>query len=134
MADETTKIFFSWQSDQAPQYNTKSIRNALDYASSKLEHNTAIDEATREMAGSGNIPDSILSKIRAADIFVADITPVACNGIRKLPNPNVVFELGYAVAHLGWNRVIMLNNNCFGSVKEAPFDFDRHRISGSVSV
>jgi hypothetical protein len=48
---------------------------------------------------------------------------------RRTPNPNVLFELGYAVAHLGWQRVIMLFNDEFGKLLDAPFDIDRHRIS-----
>lgn len=33
------------------------------------------------------------------------------------------------MAHLGWNRVILLFNETFGEVAELPFDFDRHRVS-----
>ncbi len=48
---------------------------------------------------------------------------------KTIPNPNVVFELGYAVAHLGWERVILLVNEVYGPVEKLPFDFDRNRAS-----
>lgn len=49
---------------------------------------------------------------------------------RKTPNPNVVFELGFAAATLGWERILMLINTFFGgSPEDMPFDFDRHRAA-----
>lgn len=133
MAKEKQKeirVFYSWQSDLPDKTNKAAIRNALQKAKKGLSEKIVLDEATREMPGSGNIPDSIREKIEASDIFVADITTVlAAEAGRKSPNPNVVFELGYAVAHLGWNRVVMMTNLAFAKVKDAPFDFDRHRIS-----
>lgn len=48
--------------------------------------------------------------------------------ISARPNPNVAFELGYAVANVGWARIVMVFNDAVASVKDAPFDFDRHRI------
>ena len=49
---------------------------------------------------------------------------------KRSPNPNVVFELGYAVAKVGWNRIVLLFNEAFGVFpKDLPFDFDRHRAS-----
>lgn len=90
-----------------------------------------IDEATRNVSGSPNIPATILSKISVADAFVGDITTI--NGTqpdRRVPNPNVVFELGYAVATIGWERSILLFNKEHGRFPDdMPFDFDRHRVS-----
>lgn len=42
------------------------------------------------------IEDVIKDKIENSDIFVADITPIAAEGAKQLPNPNVLIELGYA--------------------------------------
>ena len=85
------------------------------------------------MAGSQDIPITILEKISNADVFVCDITTMdgdAPERQRKVPNPNVMVELGYAIAHLGWERIIMLFNKAFGRFPEdAPFDIDRHRAS-----
>ena len=91
-----------------------------------------IDEATRDLPGSPNIPTAILTKIEGADIFVADITTINADGPshhRRVPNPNVLFELGFAVAKLGWSRIILLVNQEFGDVALAPFDIDRQRVS-----
>lgn len=72
-----------------------------------------------------------MEKIRSCDVFVCDITTInsdAAPEFRRVPNPNVAFELGYAVANVGWSRIIMVFNDAVASVKEAPFDIDRHRI------
>ena len=72
-------------------------------------------------------------KIRAADAFVADLTTINSDrnpDTRACPNPNVLLELGHAVAHLGWNRVIMLFNQAHGKFPgDVPFDFQHHRVS-----
>jgi hypothetical protein len=139
---EKTEIlaFYSWQSDLPKSTNLQAIRTALRAASSVVEsdlsdRNLLIrpDEATRNVPGSRNIPDEIRRKISASDIFVCDVTPIykASDGHPKSSaNPNVIFELGYAVAQLGWDRVILLFNESFGDFPDdLPFDFDRHRAS-----
>lgn len=40
----------------------------------------------------------------------------------------MLIELGYAIAHLGWNRIIMLFNTHYGGLKDAPFDINSHYI------
>jgi hypothetical protein len=133
-------VFYSWQSDLPKSTNLQAIRTAVRTASSAVEgdlsdRNLLIrpDEATRNVPGSRNIPDEIRRKILASDIFVCDVTPIckASDGHPKSSaNPNVIFELGYAVAQLGWDRVILLFNKAFGDFpKDLPFDFDRHRAS-----
>lgn len=127
-------VFYSWQSDLPS--NRAFIRQALRTAASAVEKSEGgliieIDEATRDVSGSPNIPATILSKISIADAFVCDITTI--NGTqpgRKVPNPNVLFELGYAIANVGWERSILLFNKEHGTFPDdLPFDFDRHRIS-----
>jgi hypothetical protein len=129
-------VFYSWQSDLPDTSNRAFIRQALRFAASSVEKSEGgviveIDEATREVSGSPNIPATILSKISVADAFVCDMTTI--NGgqpNRKVPNPNVVFELGYAIANVGWERSILLfNKECGAFPGDLPFDFDRHRIS-----
>src|SRR5690606_13757815 len=79
------------------------------------------------------IPATIFQKINDCDIFICDITTINSeveNIPRKTPNPNVLIELGYAVASLGWERIIMLFNKSFGEFPtDIPFDIDRRRIS-----
>ena len=138
MGDKENRItiFYSWQSDLPDETNRRAIRNCLREASAKVEADIGnlhlyLDEATRGKSGSPNIPTTILEKIEASDIFVADVSIInaASKSLRKCPNPNVVFELGFAAAQLGWGRIIMLFNNMYGVLSDLPFDFDRHRIS-----
>lgn len=130
-------VFYAWQSDLPENANTRVIRAALREVSSRIENEFAekklrvvLDEATRGEPGSPNIPATILEKITRADVFVCDVTTISGDSAPKTPNPNVVFELGYAVSCLGWERVIMLFNREFGTFPiDMPFDFDRHRAS-----
>jgi hypothetical protein len=75
------------------------------------------------------VPSTIADKIRECDVFVADVTTITGADLsgRPCPNPNVVFELGYAVAHVGWRRIILLVNEAVSPLSDLPFDFDRHR-------
>ncbi|WP_262966877.1 nucleotide-binding protein [Methylobacter psychrophilus] len=130
-------IFYSWQSDLPDSCNRQFIRQGLRNAANSIEESNSdyiikVDEATRDASGSPNIPLMILSKIKTADMFVCDITTIFANpaNTRQAPNPNVVFELGYAVAHLGWDRIVLLFNKDLGTFPgDMPFDFDRHRAS-----
>lgn len=134
MSDEkrTITVFYSWQSDLPDESNRNFIRRALLNGADKIsECRITIDEATRDTPGSPNIPKKILEKIRACDIFVSDITTInhSAERDRKTPNPNVVFELGYAVGEVGWDRIVMVFNREYGKFPDdAPFDFDRHRV------
>jgi hypothetical protein len=134
------KVFFAWQSDLPDATNRRAIRTALQTSGLKLEQDYSaqdlriiIDEATRGVPGSPNIPQEILEKIGASDIFVCDVTPINASTkeqIRKTPNPNVVFELGYAVSQLGWPRIVMMFNDAFAVCPDdLPFDISRHRVS-----
>jgi hypothetical protein len=137
--DPVVRVFYSWQSDLPDETNRSAIRSALKSACLELESELAKeklrlgpDEATRGESGSVNIPLTILKKIGQADIFIADITTINATSTvgRRTPNPNVVFELGYACAALGWERIILLFNEAHGALPaDVPFDFDRHRIS-----
>lgn len=133
---QSIKTFFSWQSDIEKQDGF--IRTALTRSSANLENESenenlkiVNDEATRDRPGSPNIPATILEKIVEADIFIADITIINQDSDlpRKTPNPNVLFELGFAVAHLGWSRIILLNNQKFSNHSDLPFDIDRQRFA-----
>lgn len=132
------KVFFSWQSDLDPDLTQRPIRHELKAACLELErkHENCKfepDEATRDLPGSPNIMQAIFHKIAQADAFVCDLTPVArTKGGKALANPNVLIELGFAVAELGWERIILLVNT---HVAEAelpdclPFDVEKHRAS-----
>lgn len=133
-------VFFAWQTNSPKKTNRIAIRHALKSASSKLQKEFTsqqitfdLQEATRDEPGSPNIPQTILKKIEASDIFLCDLTTAVKQTTPtpySAPNPNVVFELGFAVAHLGWPRIIMLFNRALGKFPEdLPFDVDRNRAS-----
>lgn len=137
MGDKNHKIFFSWQSDLDKAATTNFIRNAIKFSKKELESKNknikfTLDEATRDLTGSPHIPNSIFNKILNSDIFICDITTINNDDkvIRKTPNPNVLIELGFAAAILGWNRIIMLFNESFGDFNiETPFDLEKRRIT-----
>jgi hypothetical protein len=128
-------VFYSWQSDSPKKTNLNPIREALKSAAANIEKtHTDIeivpDEATRSTSGSPNIPLKILEKIQTCDVFLADITTItSVRAKRACPNPNVSYELGFAVAELGWDRVILLFNRAYGSFPEdLPFDLIQQRV------
>jgi hypothetical protein len=137
------RIFYSWQSDLPRDINQGVIRHALREATIKIEEEIdvviTLDEATRDIPGSPDIPSTIFEKIDECDIFISDITTINANcnckldsknGIRKTPNPNVLIELGYAACKIGWNRTVMVYNKHIGDFpNDLPFDIDRRRIT-----
>lgn len=127
-----TRVFYSWQSDLPKKSTRYAIKNSLEAFKKTSSFPVLIDEATRDESGSPNIPQTILEKIGKADVFVADVSTINLHDkdSRKCPNPNVVFELGYAVQTLGWSRIVLLFNTAYGTFPDdLPFDFDRHRAS-----
>ncbi|CAM2162935.1 CD-NTase-associated protein 12/Pycsar effector protein TIR domain-containing protein [Burkholderia cepacia] len=129
------RVFFSWQSDSPRKTNANAIRSALKSAVKALksvytELTIVIDEATRDTSGSPNIATKILKKIDQADMLVCDITTINPGAERRCPNPNVTYELGFAMALLGEERIVMLFNEAHGSFPgDLPFDFVQNRAS-----
>jgi hypothetical protein len=133
---KTFNIFYSWQSDLPATANRNFIKKALIDAVSELEKTQPglqieIDQATSRKPGSPDIAKTICDKIIEADMFICDVTTInSTSSTKKTPNPNVVFELGFAVATIGWDRVVLLFNKCFGDLaNDLPFDFQGHRVS-----
>jgi len=125
-------IFFSWQSD-LPE--TRSVISwALERAAKNLRRDGSVEEAVRVdqdtdgVAGWPEIASTILNKIERCGVFVADITPINGRGAnsRVTPNPNVMLELGYALATgMGRLRIICVLNAAYlpnQDLKELPFD------------
>lgn len=136
----TINIFYSWQSDLPESENMGMIRDSLERAKDDIEKNgkdVKIHEAARGLPGSPNIEVTLFEQILQSDIFVCDVSIVnhacecASNGkiVRRMPNPNVLLELGYAAGCLGWHRVIMVHNKASGGIEKLPFD-----IRGRVVV
>ncbi len=134
---ENINIFYSWQSDIDKNTNMSTIRQSIRKASNSVElllKNITIknDESTRGVSGSPNIPLTIFNKIKTTDIFICDLTTInqnAPNGKRKVQNPNVLIELGFAISLIGWERIVILFNEKYGDFNDLPFDIDRHRAN-----
>lgn len=130
------KIFYSWQSDLPKNQNLNFIETSIKGVLRKLRQqqpislDLKIDKATRNLAGSPDISESIFAKITNSNIFIADISIINQNydELRKTPNPNVLVELGYAARALGWERIICVYNREFGNYNDLPFDLRNRRI------
>lgn len=130
-------IFFSWQSQLDKIKNTNFIRNALRKAIKKIESKKkklkiTLDEATRGETGSPSITETIQQKIPLCNIFIADVTIISIKNNENIltPNPNVMFELGFAVAEIGWPRTICLVNEHYqNAINDLPFDIRGNRVS-----
>lgn len=134
-------IFYSWQSDLDKKSNNHFIKDCIDKAITELKREATIwviprlDKDTEGVSGSPKIVDSILNKIDASQIFIADITLINSTRVNRFmktrltPNPNVLFELGYGLNRLTWDRIICLNNSAFSNIKDMPFDLQQNRIA-----
>lgn len=145
------KVFWAWQSDHPRRIAKDFILVALEAAIDEIKATREIAEApeesrnselevdhdTKGLTGSPDIAASILDKIAAAKVFVGDITPVGetltIQGnegdlpTRKLVNPNVAIEYGYAMGKLGDAAVIAVMNLNYGKCEELPFDIVHKR-------
>lgn len=134
-------IFYSWQSDINKKANNHFIKDCLEKAikeinkDAKIEIIPRLDKDTQGASGSPKIIDTILKKIDVSDMLIADVTLINKNWVSRLfkykltPNPNVLFELGYALPRLKWDRIICLNNNAFSDISDMPFDLHQNRLS-----
>lgn len=104
-------IFFSWQSDLNLKNNKNFIEDCIKTAIKELndEKNYLIDfnldKDTSGEPGNPEIINTILNKIDNSRIFICDLSIINKDFQgRKTPNPNVIFELGYAIKSLGWEK------------------------------
>ena len=134
------KVFYSWQSDLSGNKTRYFIEECIAQAQKLLSNSISLvtDEATRYCLGSPDIANSIFNKIDGCDLFIADVSIVGeyrqdprddNSKIKKTPNPNVLLELGYASAHLSWERCLCLANTERGDISELPFDLNHRRIT-----
>lgn len=131
------KLFYSWQSDTDCSTNKTFIEeclrevfsevNLITDFSDRSEGIIELDKDTLNISGFPEMIPTILGKISEADGFVADLTFVAKIGDKGIPNPNVMFELGYAIYCLGYSRVIPVMNTYCGMPVELPFDIRQRR-------
>ncbi|MEO8154467.1 MAG: hypothetical protein ABI605_15460 [Rhizobacter sp.] len=127
-------VFYSWQSDLPSAGNRNLIEDALKRAIRAIARDAdsaiepVLDRDTANLAGTPDIAQSILTKISTADVFVADVSIVSAGAARPSPNPNVLVELGYAVAELGWDNIVLVQNTASGGPELLPFDLRGRRV------
>ncbi len=135
-------VFYAWQNDRPRETTRDLIRDAALSAVQKagstmrVENSPRLDHDTENESGTPPIAETILRKIRHSAIMIADMT--FCSEIhedgpdRKLkkrnPNPNVMMELGYGAAIMGWSRIVLVMNTKYGSAQWLPFDLKNHRF------
>lgn len=137
---EKVSLFFSWQSDR------KDIRKAIFTELKNVKEQLAqdgieliVDQDTRGRKGTEKIDVALLKKIRDCDIFLADMSPVTTmiqeidEDVRRtklIPNPNVMFEYGYATGFKGIDYVLSVANLKKSEFAEQlPFDVNHDTIS-----
>lgn len=89
-----------------------------------------IDQDRQDVRGSPELANTILRKIAASAVVVADVTPVSTipasvDGKRpekRNMNPNVAIELGYALHALTHDGVLLVLNTHYGGRESLPFD------------
>lgn len=132
------QIFYSWMDDGDAKLNRYFIEECLKAAIKKLNRGTEVAEYavvrdTKGLAGMVDIGRVILERIRESAVFVADVSiinpkPIRRENERPTPNPNVMFELGYAYDAKGEDAIIAVFNTARGDVLELPFDVRPKRI------
>jgi hypothetical protein len=139
-------IFYSWQSDSPRECNWQFIREALDEAVRELTQRAEVQESPRVesgmegISGTPEVATVMLARIRNSAIFVGDMTlvgtidKVGATETKRVPNPNVLLEMGYAAALMGWHRVICVMNEHFGLRASLPFDVRNRRYPINYSL
>ena len=128
-------VFYAWQAQRSGSCNRYLIEGALERALKDLAQDKEeplafeLDQDARGEPGAAEISAAILRKIDDCAIFIADVTPVGTliNG-KVTPNPNVLFELGYAWHKLGPGGIILVLNEAFGAPEELPFDISKRSL------
>lgn len=140
-------IFYSWQADTPTATCKNLIGRALQDAIGTLNANAEIEGADRDddpksaildqdtagEPGSPPIVETIFRKIDRAAVFISDLTYVAeRKDGRRSPNPNVLFEHGWAWKSLSWRAVISVMNIAHGDPREHPLPFDLQHSRGPI--
>ena len=122
-------IFYSWQSNLPNRDNRNFIETCIKRGIKRASADTfsinySLDKDTNSEFGSPDIANTIFKKIDSSTFFIADISLIN----NYSPNPNVLLELGYAIAKLSWERVICIFNLKYGKLEQLPFDLRSHRV------
>lgn len=127
-------VFYSWQSDTDTKFNRNFIEDSLKKSIKEANRRKpygpflSLDKDTRGVPGSPDIVTTILQKIDRSVCFVADVTPITEKNGKKICNPNVMFELGYALSSLSFERIVIICNTSYCKINELPFDLGLRRV------
>src|SRR5260370_1195565 len=136
-------IFYSWQSDSPLETNKDFIRRAIDSAKDLLSVDATVVDSPRVEAGMEGVSGTpevatiLFERIKKSAIFIVDMTLVGTAGQnqkRRVPNPNVLLEMGFAAGTIGWSRVICVMNEHFGKREKLPFDVRNRRFPIDYSL
>lgn len=129
------KIFYSWQSDLNLKTNKNFIEDCIKAAIKEFNKKNPflvefkLDKDTSGEPGNPEVINTILNKIDNSRLFICDLSIVNSDYHgRKTPNPNVLFELGYAIKALGWEKIICIINQEYGPIEDLPFDLKHRRM------
>jgi hypothetical protein len=137
----SSTIFYSWQSDRSTKEGRNLIERALEAAVKRISDDITVeaslrdqlrlDKDTKDAPGSPPIFQTILDKIDAAAVVVADLTICGSRQDGRFsPNPNVLIEYGFALKALGHGRLIAVMNVAHGkpSRDSLPFNLADRRF------
>ena len=137
-------IFYAWQNDTPKQVNRFLIRDVLNSVSKSISNDALIEDSPRldhdtlGVSGTPEITSTIFSKIKRSAVFVADVTFIGASSSssegKLIPNPNVMLELGFASATVGWERIVTVMNEHFGLAEQQIFDLKSRRFPIQYSV
>jgi len=133
-------VFYSWQSDTPDDCNRQFIRQALDDAvastalGATVEDSPRVESGMQGIAGTPEVATVMFTRIKKSAVFLGDMTLVGTiakagsDEVKRVPNPNVLLEMGYAAGTIGWGRIICVMNEHFGKRTELPFDVRNRRF------
>jgi len=129
-------VFYSWQDDTDKKVNHDFLKDVLSAAVKKigveLEEKPSVISDTTGVPGSPSIVETIFDRIKNCDVYVPDLTFVATTKKgKKISNPNVLIELGFASGVIGDKIIIPILNENYGEV--GGISFNRRHIRFPVT-
>ncbi len=134
-------VFYSWQDDSPRKPNRYFIKKAIKSALAEISAEVTVEDSPRfdagmeGVSGTPEVANVIFTKIKKCFVFIADTTLVGSipsskpdRQPKRVPNPNVLLEMGYAAGKIGWERIICVMNTAMGGPEEQPFDLRNKRF------
>ena len=142
-------VFLIWQGDYPTSRDKieSALRELVERMNKekRASYPVRIDEAVVVGDGAVRIDKNLLDRILRADVVVADVTPVYRAFGRLTPNPNVLLEVGYALASKKPQEVFLVEEKRNAAeipgdgnpATQLPFDIvtvHRSRFSGTEEI